>query len=149
MSDTLILVSIAEVLARMRLPNDDISSILVSRDGDLLGNEPDPAYRDSWRCISVETDDPDQVRVFVTVYNTSKEYGGPEEGGWWWCMRSIERTLPTTLKYAKELKKRLEAGECSNEGRRELSSVLSDGRYDVCVEMCPGESEKLSSGGYC
>ena len=37
----------------------------------------------------------------------------------------------------------------SNEGRRELSSVLSDGRWAVYVEDHPGVNERLSSGGYC
>lgn len=89
----------------------------------------------------------------VAIYRIDLAYGGPEEGGWYYqCGERIDHPLdgipaeftfnsfnPTGGKTAEEcanefagqLQQLLDAGP--NKGRREISSVLSDGRYDAQV----------------
>lgn len=77
---------------------------------------------------------------YVNVYLDDREYGGPEEGGWWYDTSRIRRVVPTTREHAEELKKRLEL-EFSNEGRRsDIGSVLSEGRYRVAIEPSYGQT---------
>ena len=77
----------------------------------------------------------------VAVYLIDKAYGGPEEGGWWYTYgypddeySQYTRGFPNDEKesaklYMKELEKTLIP--TLNEGRREISSVISTGRYEV------------------
>lgn len=89
----------------------------------------------------------------VAIYLADRSYGGPEEGGWWydcgtlcdarvieagdhgvprsfasesaafaWC-RAVNETLDATI----------------NQGRRDIGSVLSEGRY--VAQVCPGWPE--------
>ena len=83
--------------------------------------------------------DPENVKCWVSIYNVSREYGGSEEGGWWYDWRTLETVIPTTFDHLDETYTRMQE-KYSNKGRRELSSVLSDGCYMVCAEMTPGEN---------
>jgi len=83
----------------------------------------------------------------VAVYLVDRAYGGPEEGGWWYDYGiPIEEKLdgvgdawlPHTFKteqeaddYADEVQVLLDANV--NRGRREISSVLSEGVYRAIV----------------
>ena len=77
---------------------------------------------------------------YVNVYLVDRAFGGPEEGGWWYDCGQILQSVPCETKQEAEEK----AGELrklekySNEGRPEIDSVLSEGRYDVQVECLPG-----------
>lgn len=31
---------------------------------------------------------------YLTVYQTGRQYGGPEEGGWWYTVYSLEAAIP-------------------------------------------------------
>lgn len=33
---------------------------------------------------------------YVNVYKVTQEYGGPEEGGWWYMARQLLESLPVT-----------------------------------------------------
>ena len=80
------------------------------------------------------------TEVWVNVYLSDRQYGGPEEGGWWYDTQQIIRAVPTTLEHATEVKTRMEK-EFSNEGRRsDIGSVLSEGRYDVHIEDQVGQT---------
>lgn len=76
------------------------------------------------------------AKRYSNLYFVTREYGGPEEGGWYYNQDRIKRSEPYT-----------EAGHAAmeaevtglNEGRRELSSVLSTGRYRLAAECEPGE----------
>jgi hypothetical protein len=74
----------------------------------------------------------------VAVYLHDKCYGGPEEGGWWYSAyepihqyayktRCFQDRL-SAQQYKDELTKWIEV-EGLNEGRRPVSSVLSEGEY--------------------
>jgi hypothetical protein len=93
---------------------------------------------------------PDNEPSFFTaaVYRVDRCYGGPEEGGWWWDRAvlvreadGIEIPLPEIVKTRDEARAACERMQAKlnagiNKGRRELSSVLSDGVYRACV--CAG-----------
>jgi hypothetical protein len=76
---------------------------------------------------------------FVNVYFVQRCFGGREEGGWWYDCGELLRciVLPTEAA-AQELKASLEAGDFSNQGRRPLSSVLSEGAFRVTIDSEPG-----------
>jgi len=78
----------------------------------------------------------------VAVYETELAYGGPEEGGWWYDMGSlvrIVRMFPSEDRaywYARRLNRKLHSRVIGpNQGKREKSSVLSDGVYEAGVHQ--------------
>jgi hypothetical protein len=86
----------------------------------------------------------------VAIYLCDRAYGGAEEGGWWYDYgeridAALEGVNPNSLltvftdedearSYAETLQLQLDA--TVNKGRREISSVLSEGRY--YAEAHPG-----------
>jgi hypothetical protein len=72
-------------------------------------------------------------RTFVNVYLTDREYGGPEEGGWWFSTGEPVESHEVSEDEADALADTLRQ-KYSNEGRRPVSSVLSEGEYCVSVE---------------
>lgn len=79
---------------------------------------------------------PGTGRYIVSVYLEDMAYGGGEEGGWWYntaqLARSIRRfrTHRAAADYAARLNNKLDSRLWGpNEGRREVSSVLSEGVY--------------------
>lgn len=81
----------------------------------------------------------------VAIYLMDKAYGGPEEGGWWYDTEEVSRAskhleharlfrderMEDAYEYARTLNKRYD--EEWNEGRPEISSVTSIGRYRALV----------------
>jgi hypothetical protein len=77
---------------------------------------------------------------FVNVYLTDRAYGGPEEGGWWFDTGQFIRGVEALSDEAERVKNTLQSwcdGE-NAERRSDISSVLSEGRYEVCIEDEPG-----------
>jgi hypothetical protein len=77
------------------------------------------------------------TKYLVAVHLVDKAYGGPEEGGWWYQTGEHVRTLRVfgcnerAVTYARRLDRLLDA--TLNKGRRPISSVLSEGRYEADV----------------
>lgn len=76
----------------------------------------------------------------VAVYEIDRRFGGPEEGGWYYDagqLAKIAKTYRSEDKahaYCRRLNNRLKSRKIGpNTGRRELSSVLSDGEYHAEV----------------
>lgn len=85
----------------------------------------------------------------VAIYLEDRAYGGPEEGGWYYdcgvridSMRELEELGPwrtpriflteeSATIYCRKVNDRIET--TINKGRREISSVLSEGRYCAAV----------------
>lgn len=72
----------------------------------------------------------------VAVYFNDRAYGGPEEGGWWYNCGELAKVCRTFKSealaddYAFRLNQRLKSRTFGpNQGRRDMSSVLSDGEY--------------------
>jgi hypothetical protein len=80
------------------------------------------------------------AKLFVNVYLVDRACGGREEGGWWYNYGEIQASYEykgrsrRILKKAEKLVKELENGEFTNEGRKPIWSVNSDGEYRVCIE---------------
>jgi len=78
---------------------------------------------------------PTVVNIAVTqeVKSSGMPFGGPEEGGWWFDAGELVRTVRVfkseerAVNFAIRLNHRLT--NTLNRGRREISSVLSTGRY--------------------
>lgn len=87
---------------------------------------------------------------YVNVYLDDLGYGGPEEGGWYYDVSEVrEINTVSTWDEAIKLKRELEEGLFSNEGRPSIHSVLSRGQYRVMIEANPGESEPKRKPDYC
>ena len=75
------------------------------------------------------------IKYVVIWYNT-REYGGPEEGGWWFDTGEPYKVYtcyhPDEVTHYQQSAQ--EQVDKMNEGRRPLSSVLATGRYSVTVE---------------
>ena len=84
----------------------------------------------------------DRHQWIVAVYDCALGYGGPEEGGWWFDTGSLTRIVRVfasedrAYQYCRKLNTRLRCRTWGpNEGKRDKSSVLSDGFFEACVYM--------------
>jgi len=80
---------------------------------------------------------------FINVYLVDRAYGGSEEGGWWFDTGEFIRSYPfkgtDEERDAKQEEIRAELTEQNeDEGRRDISSVLSTGQYQCWTEDHPG-----------
>jgi len=85
------------------------------------------------------------VMFSVAVYLIDQAYGGPEEGGWWYtCGELVDPSEPvfaptyhgTSVEaYAKVLEVNTELDRTHNQGRRPISSVLSEGQFAALVHV--------------
>lgn len=77
------------------------------------------------------------MKYVVAVYLEDRCWGGPEEGGWWYDAGEHVRTMRVfndvdkACIYTNRLNRLLD--KTLNKDRRELSSVLSDGRYCALI----------------
>ena len=71
--------------------------------------------------------------AYVNIYFVLKLYGGPEEGDWWYDQGTPYASIPVRPKETvKEVADRYQPlVDQLNEGRPLLSSVLSEGRYQI------------------
>lgn len=76
----------------------------------------------------------------VAAYHVDKLFGGREEGGWWYDAGQIIRVVrkfnsqDKAYDYCNRLNRKLHSRRIGpNQGRRELSSVLSDGVVQAVV----------------
>ena len=76
----------------------------------------------------------------VSVYHVDQAYGGPEEGGWWFTCGEFVRIVRVfhssdgAWEYCGRLNHRLKSRKFGpNAGRREISSVLSEGVLEADV----------------
>jgi len=98
-----------------------------------------------WKCER-ELEAP---RWYVAVYLCDRAYGGPEEGGWWYGTRELRDFRVTS--YPNEVDAMVKQMEelWSNEGRRSISSVASEGEYRVMVSRArPVEFEPTERPHY-
>lgn len=87
--------------------------------------------------------DPKGAFFCVSIYNIDRAYGGPEEGGWWYTYGEPEMSLGehtlifTDWVSANDYREQLEETllDALNEGRPDISSVLSIGRYSVVIDV--------------
>ena len=73
------------------------------------------------------------TKYIVAVYMQDRAFGGREEGGWWYDTGELVRNMRmfgsenAAFDYCRRLNEKLHF--TLNKGRREISSVLSEGQY--------------------
>lgn len=107
-------------------------------------------YNEDWNL----RDDPDavilekeKVRVlftkvqYVTAYHVTQQYGGPEEGGWWYNAKEILAVVPVSSdeQTANLVRAALEKEFEDLHDPRPLYSVLSEGQVVVEIRDLPVE----------
>ena len=90
-----------------------------------------------------------QLPIFISVYTVVRLYGGPEEGGWYYDHRTLMLTECHFLDEGAKIRFQELKEKYSNEGKRPLSSVLSDGIYDVMYEFKSGTYATKERPVYC
>jgi hypothetical protein len=94
--------------------------------------------------VEIEREPPPPSFLTVCPFLVDRAYGGPEEGGWWYGCGTPEhgQNLPIPqIFFVQDREQAREAcrlmqeqlDETVNVGRREISSVLSEGRYAAQV----------------
>ena len=77
------------------------------------------------------------MRYIVAVYMQDRAFGGHEEGGWYYDTGELVRVLKVftnedkACRFSQRFNRLLDA--TLNKDRREISSVLSEGRYGAEV----------------
>lgn len=135
---TLVTWEAAEGMVRGRVlfdnGRDDVEVSPADEDGEVFAM-PVPVSRELLAVV------PEKRTVsVVAVYECSQQWGGPEEGGWWYDAGTLVRMvkmLPNRYQaraYARRLNQRLRSRKIGpNEGRHAYSSVLSEGEYQAFV----------------
>ncbi len=78
------------------------------------------------------------TKFIVAVYLEDRAFGGSEEGGWYYDCGELVRVSHVfgnedrAIAFCRRMNDRLRA--TLNRGRREISSVLSEGRYAARIE---------------
>jgi hypothetical protein len=91
--------------------------------------------------------------IYISEYFVTREYGGPEEGGWWYNNRTFKRIVATTDSKMNALNIVVALNQKAREDRKEsgdyeLDSVLCDGVYEYDYEDSPGENETTEKPHY-
>jgi len=94
---------------------------------------------DTYGCRLHDPYKPSDAVRFVNIYLHDRAYGGPEEGGWWYDVGELLESHAVPSSEAEALAAAKEQ-EFSNEGRRPVSSVLSEGIYIVRIDERPGRN---------
>ena len=161
-----------------QVPDDAFAGTLIAveYDGDMDGFPTVKSMTIRWGNGKVETTAPEgeddkgsweiadaTPQLYANIYLHDREYGGPEEGGWWYDRYSpVTRdsgdwdTEPPTFGWfgsVEEAEKATEAlrawCETENSTRRSPSSVLSEGHYCVRLESWPAEPMPAQRPYYC
>lgn len=84
--------------------------------------------------------------IYIVVFSTTREYGGPEEGGWWYNWTSIEQTQKV-YGWKKALQCVREAKNDFPAPRYSIYSAANRGEpeYQIRVFSDPSEFEDLQS----
>jgi hypothetical protein len=86
--------------------------------------------------------EPAAGKYHIALYLEDRAYGGPEEGGWWYdcgvvvadgSEAAFNKAFDTEKEALEHMAKHLEAVAEMNKGRREISSVLSEGEYHLRI----------------
>lgn len=81
-----------------------------------------------------------KVRVnYLTVFLCDRAYGGPEEGGWWYDTGEVQEVVRVRSKQQLKRERRRLEQAYSNEGRRDIGSVLSEGKFFIEAGKVPGQ----------
>lgn len=91
---------------------------------------------------------------YVNIYLHDRAYGGPQEGGWWYDCYAPEQEECKWFPTEAEALAYVETAQAwcdqeNSERRSDISSVLSEGRYEVILEVWPAEYSPSERPYYC
>ena len=94
---------------------------------------------------------PEDREIWVNLYLENRAYGGPQEGGWWFDYGTVEGSIPVQVRDAKTMMEIMARFvQDGNESRNsDVGSVVSEGRYKVCLEFSKGEPWPKEKPVYC
>ncbi|KEK23859.1 hypothetical protein [Bacillus gaemokensis] len=91
-------------------------------------------------CFNGYVDAPEDMKVYVSVYKVTREFGGHEEGGWWFDWYKCLETIPCKNKFSDEIKEDL-LKEYNDVKHGDISFVLGGADVQVFIERRPAENE--------
>ncbi|HFK1435116.1 TPA: hypothetical protein ACGXNJ_005270 [Bacillus cereus] len=83
---------------------------------------------------------PEDMKVYVSVYKVTREFGGYEEGGWYYDRYTCLETIPCKNKFSDEIKEDL-LKEYEDVKHGDISSVLGGADVQAFIERRPAENE--------
>ncbi|WP_257132866.1 hypothetical protein [Bacillus thuringiensis] len=83
---------------------------------------------------------PEDMKVYVSAYKVTREFGGHEEGGWWFNWYTCLETIPCKNKFSDEIKEDL-LKEYEGVKHGDIYSVLGGADIEVFIERRPAENE--------
>ncbi|TVX86045.1 hypothetical protein [Paenibacillus agilis] len=87
-----------------------------------------------------------EVMVWVNVYTITREYGGAEEGGWFYDWRKLSDSKHCKYEEAESVEASLREEHGNGEGN--ISSVLGGYEVDICIEGYRGASRSTCRPHY-
>ena len=88
---------------------------------------------------------------YVTAYEVTRHFGGPEEGGWWWNANDLIETVivgrPATPEMIDTVMEALKAKH-QDKASGDIYSVLGGTAVAVYVEDLPGENTTTRTPHY-
>jgi len=91
---------------------------------------------------------PEQI-VYVTAYGVTREYGGPEEGGWWYDWKTHLLSVPCLYRDHLKVIEQLEQGAVGDANWGDISSVLGGHEVRYYIEYIPGTRVSRVAPRYC
>jgi len=98
--------------------------------------------------VDVRLEDAEYLKGYVNVYRISREFGGHEEGGWWYDWYEFETCIHCLLTEMDEVALFLERFYGDPPGNPPLHSVLSNGEWCIYKELDKAESQSKSRPHY-
>jgi hypothetical protein len=83
---------------------------------------------------------PEDKIVYVNIYEVTREYGGPEEGGWYYNNFNCVESVPVKNKHSELMQDEMKK-EYSSRKHGNIYSVLGGTDIEVYIEEKPKQSE--------
>ena len=115
------------------------------------------------RCFRSRSQDEHEIMTYVNVYQTSREYGGPEEGGWYYdhyeCIESVKLFTPYKFWMVNKCKggnwswatDNIHAWQRAQEIEKELEERFKEDTpgLQIMIETHEAASQTVGSPHYC
>ena len=85
---------------------------------------------------------------FVTAYEVTRHYGGPEEGGWWWNANDLIKTVTVVNNDDAGKMVRILKATYKDRAYGDIGSVLGGMAIAVYIEDLPGENTTTRTPHY-
>jgi hypothetical protein len=101
------------------------------------------------RIVQSDDDTNDMQIVYVSVYSVTREYGGPEEGGWWYNWTTHLLSIPCLYRDHRKVIEDLDKGDLKGMNRGDIYSVFGGQSIRYYIEYIPGTQASRVQPRYC